>query len=451
MPKGKPSTVSAPLSPRTAAWLVACVAAASFPPAGAAPREPDGEFEIPARLHLSDALRLFRTQGLDLILAEAAVETARGDVLVAGAAPNPAVSASLGRSFACSGPGCSSLAWDVGLSDQSALFDSLSGKRGLRKNVAELAWQAARHGQADARRTLEALLRQSYLGTVALRQMLTTQKESRDTLAHLADLNRARYQHGSISEVEVLKVETEKLSADQEVERAARDLRAAEAALAFLLGARGRVPHFEVDEELPAYQVPRGLVDATTDSLLALARRHRPDLAAGEANRQRAGASIKASRRLRFPDVALAAGVSGQGSYTNAINPPTWSFGLTLTPPVWNRFEGEIVKAKADLVVQTTQLAKTEAQVLSDVQTAFSQFTSAKARVERAQRELLEHARRTRDLVRVQYEKGAASLLEYLDAQRTLIATQLDYQSDLADYWQSVALIEQAVATEVGP
>jgi cobalt-zinc-cadmium efflux system outer membrane protein len=414
-------------------------------------REPDGEFEIPAQLHPPDALRLFREHGLDLILAEAAVEAARGDTLLASAAPNPAFSGGVGRSFACSGAGCSSLAWNAGISDQAAIFDSLAGKRRLRSNAAQLALEVARKGEADARRTLEGLLRHTYLNAVALRQTLTTQKEAQETLGHLAELNRARYQHGSISEVEVLKVATEKLTADQEVERAQRDLNVGLAELAFMLGARGRVPVFEVDAELPGYLVPPALDGATMDSLLDLARKQRPDLAGAKLGRDRAEASVRASQRLRFPEIEMSAGVSGQGSYGSAINPPTFSFGLTLTPPIFNRFQGEIVKAKADLVAQKTQLAKTEAQVLSDVQTAFTEFKSAKSRVERAERELLEHARRTRDLVQLQYQKGAASLLEYLDAQRVLISTKLDYENDLANYWQAVVLIGQAVGMEVSP
>jgi cobalt-zinc-cadmium efflux system outer membrane protein len=417
-------------------------------------REPDGEFAVPAQLRLPDALRLFREHGLDLILAEAAVETARGDTLLASAAPNPSFSGGVGRSFACSnsaGADCSALAWSVGISDGSAVFDSISGKRGLRMHTANLALEVARKGEADARRTLEGLLRQAYLQAVSARQALSTQKEAQETLGRLAELIRARYQAGSISEVDVLKVETEKLTADQQVERSDRDLGVAKAQLAFMLGARGRVPVFEVDPELPGYLVPSVLQGATVDSLLEVARKQRPDLAGAKINRDRAEASVRSSQRLRFPDIEMSAGVSGQGSYSSAINPPTFSFGLTLTPPIFNRYQGEVVKARADLTTQKADLAKTEAQVLNDVQTAFTQFKSAKSRVERAQRELLEHARRTRDLVQVQYQKGAASLLEYLDAQRMLISTQLDYQNDLADYWQAVVLIGQAVGTEVSP
>lgn len=417
----------------------------------ASAREPGGSFEIPAHLRLEDALRLFREHGLDLMLAEAAVEGARGDTLLASAAPNPAFSAGLGRSFACSGPGCSDLAWSFGVSDSSAIFDTVSGKRGLRLNAANLALEVARKGESDARRTLESALRQTYLQAVSARQQLSTQKEAQETLGKVADLNRERYQHGAISEVEVLKVETEKLSTDQDVERADLTVKVAKAQLAFLMGVRGRVPSFDVDPELPVYAVPAPLQGSSVESLLDLAHKQRPDLSGAKLNLDRAEASVKSSQRLRFPDIELSIGVSGQGSYQSAINPPTYSFGLTLTPPIFNRFQGEIVKAKADESAQKAQLAKTEAQVLSDVQSAFNQFKSAEIRVQRAERELLEHARRTRDLVQIQYQKGAASLLEYLDAQRMFISTRLDYEGDLADYWQAVVLIGEAVGVELSP
>jgi cobalt-zinc-cadmium efflux system outer membrane protein len=343
------------------------------------------------------------------------------------------------------------LAWSFGVSDGSAVFDSIFGKRGLRMNVANLALEVARRGEADARRTLEGMVRQTYLQTVAARQALSTQKEAQETLARLADLIRARYQHGSISEVEVLKIETEKLSADQQVERSQRDLDVVQSQLAFMLGARGRVPVFEVDPELPGFLVPAALQGASPDALLEVARKQRPDLEAAKLNRDRAEASVRSSGRLRYPEIELNAGISGQGSYSSAINPPTFSFGLSLTPPILNRYEGEIVKSKADLMAQKAQLAKTEAQVLNDVQTALTQFRSARGRVERAERELLEHAKHTRDLVQLQYQKGAASLLEYLDAQRMFISTKLDYEGDLSDYWLAVVLIGQAVGLELGP
>jgi len=62
---------------------------------------------------------------------------------------------------------------------------------------------------------------------------------------------------------------------------------------------------------------------------------------------------------------------------------------------------------------------------------------------------LLERARRARELVSVQYQKGAASLLDFLDAQRTFIATNVEYLQDLALYWGAVFKLEQAVGEDL--
>jgi cobalt-zinc-cadmium efflux system outer membrane protein len=64
---------------------------------------------------------------------------------------------------------------------------------------------------------------------------------------------------------------------------------------------------------------------------------------------------------------------------------------------------------------------------------------------------LLERAARARDLVRLQYEKGAASLFELLDAQRTFLGTQNEYLQTLNDYWIAVFQLEQATGLELYP
>ena len=94
---------------------------------------------------------------------------------------------------------------------------------------------------------------------------------------------------------------------------------------------------------------------------------------------------------------------------------------------------------------------KIEAQVGSDVATAFATFQATRSRVERMEGRLLDRARRARDLVEFQYKKGAASLLELLDAERTFIATNVEYRQNLADYWTAVFQVEQATGTELRP
>ncbi len=129
---------------------------------------------MPARLTLDEAVRLLRERGLDLLLAEAAVAGAEGDVSVAGAVPNPVIGLSYGRSHPYGGcadaqglpVGCgwsSDPALGASISDQTALSSILSGKRGLRLDVARAALAAARLSRADAERTLVSQVKQQFV------------------------------------------------------------------------------------------------------------------------------------------------------------------------------------------------------------------------------------------------------------------------------------------------
>src|SRR5207244_1329382 len=110
---------------------------------------------------------LFRAHGLDLLIAEATAEGAAGDALAAGAIQNPSASGGYYHSFFNDHDFESHNGWFVGLGDSNAIVDTLSGKRGLRRSVAEAALAAARLGRADALRTLELQVKETYFQAVA--------------------------------------------------------------------------------------------------------------------------------------------------------------------------------------------------------------------------------------------------------------------------------------------
>lgn len=138
-----------------------------------------------------------------------------------------------------------------------------------------------------------------------------------------------------------------------------------------------------------------------------------------------------------------------EGLGSGALTPPTLIFGLNATLPAFYQQQGEIKHAQADFRTQTLQQAKIQAQLVADVETAYTNFSSSRRLVERMESRLLERAKRARDLVDLQYHKGAASLLEFLDAQRTYIAINVEYLQDLANYWTAVYQLEQAVGMEL--
>ncbi|GAC1428137.1 MAG: TolC family protein [Thermoanaerobaculia bacterium] len=410
-----------------------------------------GGEQLLAPLTLERALREFRARAFDLILADATIASARADLAVASAIPNPSVSLSRGSTSgydpsACAG--CSNTSLSGGLTDQAAISDFLTGKRRLRTDVARATLDATKHSRADVERTLEFTLKQQLLQAELAKQSLRYADEARHLASEMLDLVNARYKAGAVSEADVARVEVQKLEVEQTVDVAQQTLESAKAQLAYLLAYDGSPHALDVGDDLIRPSAPR-LSTASREKLIEEALTNRPDLAAVRSQLDRARASVDLARRLRVPDVLPSLQYSQEGRGQNAIQPPTVTVGFSATVPAFYRYGGEVARARADLRTQETAQAKIAAQVRSDVSSGFASFESAKKRAGRMEGRLLARAARARDLVRLQYEKGAASLFEFLDAQRTYLATQTEYLQTLNDYWTAIFQLEEATGEEL--
>jgi cobalt-zinc-cadmium efflux system outer membrane protein len=103
------------------------------------------------------------------------------------------------------------------------------------------------------------------------------------------------------------------------------------------------------------------------------------------------------------------------------------------------------------VVAAEATVAKVEAQIVADVTAAYSAYQASRRSAQRAEYRLLPRSRDARDLVQIQYAKGATSLLDYLDAQRTHLLNEIDYLSSLGAFWTAVFQLEQAVGASYLP
>ncbi len=445
---------------------VVVLAVLLFPIVGSIARDAHAEvvpqaIDLPPVLTLEEALRLFRQRGLDLLIAEASVMSAEGDVRVAGAVPNPSVNVGYGRAFgydASQCTSCSANTYAIGLSDSAAIVDSLSGKRGLRVRVARAALAAAKMARADAQRQLELQIKAAYAQVALARAAVVFAKEIQSSNSKTLELNKLRYPQ-VIDEGALARIETQKLESDQQVELADQSLRIARINLAFLMGVRGKIPDYDVEKDLLKFTLPSALVGANEESLLKRAIEHRPDLRVIAYQKSRAEAAIALAKRQRFPDIAISINYSqtgtgdgrdNNGGPANSIQPPTLLFGLTAPIPIFYQQQGEIRRAEADYNTQSLLYAKTTAQVVADVSLAYAQFSSSKRLVERMETGgLLDRAKKARDIVEVQFKAGSATLIDFLDAQRTFIAINVEYLQDLTAYWTAIYALETAVGVEL--
>jgi cobalt-zinc-cadmium efflux system outer membrane protein len=427
---------------------------------------------LPMQLTLEQSLKVLRARGLDMLIAETQVHSAEGDVGVAGAVPNPSLTLTYGRVFtynpnvppstpamptqscAQNNAFCDLNLYSAGITDQAAIEDTLSGKRDLRLKVANAALAAAKLTRTDALRNLEFQVKSAYLQIAQAQRALDFAKQAQATNVRTLELFQVRLRGGAVNEGDVARVETQKLESDQAVDQAAEAIHQARFALAFLLGVRGPVPEFSVDDHVLDFSVPPDLETPSVDHLLRTAFDHRPDLLAFGYQRQSAQAAIALAKRQRFPDITVGIGYTQTGTGGEGVNaplqPPTGTINLSAPIPIFYQQQGEIRKAEANYDSQSLQHAKAAAQVVSDVSAAMSTFETSRGLVDRMEKGgLLRSAKTARDIIRTQFERGAATLLDFLDAQRTYIATNVEYFQDLTNYWTAVAQLEQAVGMEL--
>ena len=266
-------------------------------------------------------------------------------------------------------------------------------------------------------------------------------------------LARKRRDVGAISDAYVARLEVLHMQIEQLADRSVQSFEQARAALAQLLGLRSGSPAFTVVPGPTATALPPSpLAQASLAALSAQAISVRPDLAAARAQAEQARSQASLARRLVIPQFQLQTQYQQQGSTSGGwFTPPTAWVGLTVPIPVLYQQQGQIGQADAGVLAAEATVAKVEAQVVADVTTAYSAYQATRAGAERAERRLLPRSRDARDLVQIQYAKGAASLLDYLDAQRTHLTNEIDYLSSLAAFWTAVFQLEQAVGASYLP
>jgi outer membrane protein, heavy metal efflux system len=422
--------------------------------------------DVPQMLRLEDALQMFRARGFGILLAEASVVSAEGVERAAAYIPNPQLNVGYGRVFnyslapdgACFGTdtkanpavfGCSPNQYTIGLSDNAAIEDSVSGKRNLRIKVARSALAAAKLNRVDAERTLVFQVKQAYFQVVQERAALDFAKDVQQDSQHELDLNQERLTAGKINAGDFERIRQTTLEAMQAVDTAAQNLRQAKVALAFLLGVRGRTPSYDVDKDALKFIVPQPIASSNADGLLKMAFDKRPDLRALGFQEERAKASIDLAKRQIFPDISLGVQYTQTGSGSSAIQPPTLGVSLTGNLPIFYQQQGEIRQAQADYTTQTLTRGQSAAQVASDVENAYAAYVGSRTLVERMESALMASAKKALDITKLRWRAGDANLTDYLDARQAFIQTNVEYIGDLANYWTAVAQLEEAVGTEL--
>jgi cobalt-zinc-cadmium efflux system outer membrane protein len=418
----------------------------------AATAEPVPAPELPATLTLQDALRIARERAPDRAIAEASVATARAQVRTAGALPNPLASFMAGWSSQCDQPGCNVPSFVAGLGDQGAVAAIVTGQRGLAIDAAEQGLRGAESSREDVRRNLDFQVKQQFVNTAVAARALAVARDEAALAEETVALARKRREAGAISDADVARLEVLHMQIEQLADRAVQVLEQSRAVLGQLLGLRSGAAAFSVDPGRTATALPPSeLSEAALSTLTAQAMSSRPDLAAARAQVEQARFQASLARRQVIPQFQLQAQYQQQGASSGWFTPPTASVGLSVPLPILYQQQGQIGQADAAVAAAEATVAKVEAQIVADVTTAHAGYQASRRSAQRAEYRLLPRSRDARDLVQIQYAKGATSLLDYLDAQRTHLLNEIDYLSSLGAFWTAVFQLEQAIGASYLP
>ncbi|HLX09895.1 MAG TPA: TolC family protein [Thermoanaerobaculia bacterium] len=429
---------------RAGAWaaaLVMAVAATQAAPASpAGPAAPgSGAAGTITSLSLQQALALAQRGNPGLRAQAATVESTRAGEVTAALRPNPTFSN--GTVDFTGG-----LAWTF----------ERGGKRRRRIDSARLATAGAERDYQDARRTLVETVRTTFAAALLARGNLRAAEDNLKNFQQVEDLNRIRYDKGEIAGGDFLKIGLQKLQFQTDVQDADLAYRTARAGLRQALFAPELAQDFEVAGELqPA--LPAGPLDELERRALTA----RPDLLSAETAVRKAAADVELAEANAKVDVTTSLGWihTGPSVVSDQHVQPFFSFGqsanalgtgISFPLPIFDRNQGEIARTRSEVVRATSAAEVVRAQVIDDVEAAWAALRTSQERVELYERTYLKESRDSREIAEFAYRRGATSILDLLDAERTDRATQLAYRQALADYVSRRAQLAAAVGDESG-
>ena len=327
--------------------------------------------------------------------------------------------------------------------DSQAQFDlgltytfEIGKKRQHRLRAARDVTAATRSTVADNERQLVFNVGSQFVAALLAQSTVDFTQQDLESFQKTMDISETRYKAGAMSEGDLLKIKLQMLQFQNDVFAAKLAKVQALSALRQLLGFESVPDHFDVEGSLEYVQVRAGL-----DDLKALGLSTRPDLRAAQQNVTAAQSAASLAQAYRNRDL------STTFNYTHVASTNTGSFFFNIQLPFFDRNQGEVARTR-NVITQNQELAnETSQQVMTDVVNAYQNLRTSEEIVKLYQGGYVDQAIKSRDISQYAYERGAASLLDYLDAERTYRSNQLAYRQALATYMTALEQMRQAVGT----
>jgi len=437
--------------------LVVCLASAaaaqtSPPPPPAAPQNtmpqtapqntPSGQVHGAVRISMDQAIQMALQHNHNLKAARTTIQQDQALEITANLRPNPVFTADaqflpvFQPSHFTADYLDETVQFDLGI---SYLFER-GRKRQHRLQAAQDVTAETKSLVTDNERTLTFNVASQFVSVQLAESTLDLALQDMKSFQNTVDISQARYNAGDISEGDFLKIKLQLLQFQKDVAQAQLAKVQALVGLRQFLGYETVPEDFDVTSDFDYIPLQMKLED-----LQAKALQNRPDFRAAQQGVTAAKSQYELAKANGKVDV------TGTANYDHVSDTNTASFFGSFQIPIFNRNQGEI--ARTNYVInqaQELQLAASD-QVMSDVLTAYEGVRENDLVVTQFRGGYLDAAQQSRDITEYSYKRGAASLLDYLDAERSYRAVQLSYRQSLAAYLTAVEQLREAVGTRSLP
>jgi outer membrane protein, heavy metal efflux system len=422
---------------------VPCAAGAQSPPAQSPPpAQALAQKPASVTISLDDAIQMALRHNHNLLAARTTIQQSEAEEITANLRPNPVILSDwqflpIFQPSQFSADYLDNTAqFDLGI---SYLFER-GKKRQHRLRAARDVTAETRSMVADNERSLAFSVASGFINVELAESTLELAQQDLKSFQNTVDIGQARYNAGDIGEGDLLKIKLQMLQFETDVSAAQLARVQGLSDLRQLLGYESIAPDYDVAGSFD-YQPVKG----NLDDFRATALQNRPDLRAAQQGVSAANSQHALQQAIGKRDI------TGEINYTHIGYLNDVSLFGQMQLPVFDRNQGEIARAAFAITQAQEQERFSNGQVLTDVRDAFENLHTNDQVVGLYRSGYLDEAKQSRDISEYAYRHGAASLLDFLDAERSYRATQLAYRQALASYLLALEQLREAVGTRSLP
>jgi outer membrane protein, heavy metal efflux system len=406
--------------------LVVFIGLALVPPATA-------QTQGPVKITLDEAIQMALQHNHNILAVRTTIQQSQAEEITANLRPNPTLLSDLeyiSPTHLTTDYLNNSSEFDLGI---SYLFER-GRKRQHRLMAAKDITAQTRSLVADNERTLSFNVASLFVGAQLAESTLELADKDLKSFQQTVDLSEISYKAGAISEDDYLKIKLQLLQFETDFQQALLAKAQALSDLRQLLGYESISEDYDVAGAFD-YQPLKGNVE----DMQLKALQNRPDLRAAQQGVSAAQSQYGLQKAIGKRDV------TGQMNYTHVSGLNTVSLFGSMQLPIFDRNQGEILRASYAITQAEEQEKATNGQALTDVRDAYEGLRTNDRVVTLFRSGYLDVAQKDRDISEYAYKRGAASLLNFLDAERSYRATQLAYRQALASYLLALEQLREAV------